>query len=542
MREASDSDSSPSSPPGDVDASPERHTDHSEQKFVRGSAWTVLGVGGEQFIRFAANVALAQLLAPAVFGLMNIVNAVQTGLELLSDLGINASIIQNERGAEPRFLNTAWTVQILRSVLIGAALTAAAIPASMIYPQAGPELRIIMPIMGINSVLYGLQSTRYWVEEREVRLKRPVIIDISMQLSASIVMLVWAFYSPDVWSLIGGSIVGAVVGTSLSHLILPGSPNRLMWDRQIAGEIIRFGSWILVSTAFTFVAAESDRLIFGALVTLSTLGVYGVAKVFAGFPSLLLGHMLKRVLFPVLSQTHNKGGSLGPVYRRVRLIVMPAGAWMVTCLLCGAPALVDFLYPQAFHRAGWMLQILALSGWFVSLEFINNTPILALGKPRWLAIANMSKAAGMIVLIPAGYFLWERYLVGPGETTVNWTEAVDKVAAKGKDVVLALKPLGVLPPLGGFPGAVWGYAVAELLKYGTSVIACARNGLSAWTQDLAFTLGVALSGGAGIAVSQYLRLHGVWPFFEGLILLVLASAFWGTVFLSVRRKARAARS
>ena len=36
------------------------------------------------------------------------------GLQMFSDIGIYPSIIQNKRGEEPDFLNTAWTIQIVR--------------------------------------------------------------------------------------------------------------------------------------------------------------------------------------------------------------------------------------------------------------------------------------------------------------------------------------------------------------------------------------------------------------------------------------------
>ena len=36
------------------------------------------------------NVILARLLAPPIFGLMAVVNAIRTGVELLSDVGITA--------------------------------------------------------------------------------------------------------------------------------------------------------------------------------------------------------------------------------------------------------------------------------------------------------------------------------------------------------------------------------------------------------------------------------------------------------------------
>lgn len=45
---------------------------------------------------------------------MALANISVIALSLFSDLGIGASIIQNRRGLEPSFVNTTWTVQVMR--------------------------------------------------------------------------------------------------------------------------------------------------------------------------------------------------------------------------------------------------------------------------------------------------------------------------------------------------------------------------------------------------------------------------------------------
>ena len=65
----------------------------------------------------------------------------------------------------------------------------------------------------------------------------------------------------------------------LSHhqRLVPGTRNRFCWDASCVTEIIRFGKWIFLATAFWFFALNADKLILGRLVSLSVLGVYGIA-------------------------------------------------------------------------------------------------------------------------------------------------------------------------------------------------------------------------------------------------------------------------
>src|SRR5690606_37481258 len=85
---------------------------------LRGAVWTTLGEVVGQALRLVGNVVLAWLLGRAAFGVMTYVNIAKRGLEMFSDLGLAPNIIQSKRGLDPRFLNTAWTIQVLRGLVL----------------------------------------------------------------------------------------------------------------------------------------------------------------------------------------------------------------------------------------------------------------------------------------------------------------------------------------------------------------------------------------------------------------------------------------
>ncbi|QNP43105.1 oligosaccharide flippase family protein [Sphingomonas daechungensis] len=82
--------------------------------------WTSVVFGANQVLRLLNNVLLARLLAPSLFGLMTIVNAIRVGVELLSDLGINQNIVSSPQGHTKDFYDTAWTLQVLRGCFLAA--------------------------------------------------------------------------------------------------------------------------------------------------------------------------------------------------------------------------------------------------------------------------------------------------------------------------------------------------------------------------------------------------------------------------------------
>src|SRR6266478_9581535 len=80
------------------------------QAAARGAVWTVAGYASVMVLRFGFNLLLTRLVAPKVFGVMAIINLLIQSLHMFSDLGISQCVTRHDRGDDPHFLNTAWTV------------------------------------------------------------------------------------------------------------------------------------------------------------------------------------------------------------------------------------------------------------------------------------------------------------------------------------------------------------------------------------------------------------------------------------------------
>jgi O-antigen/teichoic acid export membrane protein len=85
-----------------------------QKKAVKGTVYIVGYYGLSLALRMVSSVVLTRLLSPEYFGLMTLLTTVLVGLYLFSHIGLGDSVIQNPRGDEPLFLNTAWTLQVLR--------------------------------------------------------------------------------------------------------------------------------------------------------------------------------------------------------------------------------------------------------------------------------------------------------------------------------------------------------------------------------------------------------------------------------------------
>jgi len=457
----------------------------------RGTLWSLVGYGGSQALRFAGNLLLTRLLMPEAFGLMALVNALQQGLQLFSDVGIGPSIIQGRRGDDPVFLDTAWTVQALRGAALSCVAAAIALPFARFYGD--PLLAWVLIVSGSTALISGFNSTRLFSMYRHVDLARVSAIEFVGQAVGLGTILAWAAVDRSIWALVAGGVAGSITRLVLSHTMLPGISNRFCWDRDALAQMLRFGRWIFFSTVLTFFVGQSDRLIFGKLVPLAMLGVYSVGAMIATMPAVALGRMASSVFFPVYSRVCNSGQDLRPVFTRVRRPVLLLAGWMIAGLAGGGTAAVRLLYDQRYGQAGWIVQVLALASWFTVLESTNGAALLARGEARWTAANSAAKLLGMLALIPLGY------------------------------------------ALGGFTGAVAGLAASEVLKYAVSAFAVARAGLKGWPQELRLTGWVLATGGLGWLSASFAAHEGWSRLGTAAIVFVVVTLAWaplGFSFLS----------
>ncbi len=427
--------STPASAPGSL-----------RSRTIRASLWTLVEIGGSRVLRLAGNLVLTRLLFPEVFGLMTLVQAFAVGLQMISDVGLGPSVIQNPRGTEPRFLNTVWSLQILRGLIIWVALAALAYPLAQYYEQ--PELQWLLPVVGISAVLAGFNSTSRYTLNRKLHLGRLTFFDLVAQAVALVVMIAWALLiSRTVWALVAGNVANALVRMVLSYRLVPGARNRWCWDRAAVVEIIRFGKWILLASAVGVLAMQVDKILLGKAFSEALLGFYGIAFLLASMPDNLVSMLGYRVIFPAASECADRPREeLRAIIIRNRGPFLLALAVPMALLAVCSDVLVNLLYDPRYASVGWMLSLLAIGLWPRVLTNTMGVALLAIGQSKYIALASGLRFLFLLVgiLLAASHY-------GPFEVVVV-------------------------------------IATASLIDYLAELIGQARHGLLALRQDLLTTI------------------------------------------------------
>ena len=378
-----------------------------ETRAVHATVWTVVQYGTSQVLRLANSLILTRLLLPQAFGEMTLVMTLIFGITLLSDIGLEPSVIQSRRGDEPLFLNTTWTLQALRGTLMFSVALVLAWPASLFYHDR--TLLFALPALGISMLLSGLYSTNLLSLSRHMGVQRLFFIDLSTQIVTLTVTIAWAWFHPSVWALIAGNIAANIYKVILSHyaLVTPGPRNRFCWDRSAVYEIIHFGKWIFLGTAFFFFASQGDRLVLGKLIPLALLGVYGIAFQLSDIPRAVIAAFSQRVGYPFIAKlVHLPREEFRAQFLRYRGMALVTGGILLSLMVNWGGWLVLKVYPVRYAQAGWMVTILALGLWHTLLYQTTAPALFTLGKSKYSAIGNAAYCVAILVGVRLAFQFW----------------------------------------------------------------------------------------------------------------------------------------
>ncbi|MEX2209239.1 MAG: oligosaccharide flippase family protein [Myxococcota bacterium] len=420
----------------------------------RGTLVSLAGQGASQLLRLGGNLLLARLLFPEAFGLMAIVYLVIFALEQISNIGIGAAVMRFERGEQPEFLNTAWTLQIVRGVglwLIALALT----PVVADFYRL-PELRSILPVASLAAVLIGFSSTKLLVLYRRLDLTRLVAIEFSGQCAALLVMIAIAYTQRSVWALVLGGLANQAVVLVLSHVAIPGPRNRVAWNADDARSIYSIGKWVIASSGVSFLLAQIDIALLGRLIPAAVLGVYSMGLIIPNLLRDVAFRLSSSVLAPIVAESNRQSPAmLRERYAAARRLTLPTA--LLTALGAAAlgPAFFAYLYDARYHDAGWICQLALLRFWFAYLQVSGCLTLLSIGHGREWAISNLVGLAGSTTGCLVGFQLGELpgLLVGMAIGT-----------ALGAAVpILRLQQLGIASPLPELRYTALGLCLALLL-------------------------------------------------------------------------------
>ncbi len=357
-------------------------------------------------IRFLSNLVLAWLLVPEMFGVAAIITTVIIGMMMLSDVGIYDSVIRNEKGEQKDFCSTAWYMQIGRGVVLYLIILVIAPLLADFYEV--PELTSYLYVAGLALVLFSFKSIYMSVLQRRMDVLPELKLELIAQVVTASVTVGIAWMTGSIWALVFSHVINGATLALVSHFFTPRSFYRFAFVKDYFWEIVHFGKWIYFSTLATFMIEHVDKLILGKIGNLAELGVYQIGFTFAAIFYSISGILMGRLVYPALAEASRESEStFHNIMTDLKKVLLPLIAAMLIFSWLAAPYFFTYLYPEAYHDAGWISQYMVIMIWFMVLSDFHSAVFIAHNEPKVTAIVSLSVVAVRVVFSLVGYTLFE---------------------------------------------------------------------------------------------------------------------------------------
>jgi O-antigen/teichoic acid export membrane protein len=377
-----------------------------KEKTLNSAIWMFLGFGSGQILRFGGNLALTAVLEPKYFGIMAVINTIMMGGNLLSDVGIAQSIVNHPKGETREFLDTAWSLQIVRS--LGLWLLILLLTPTIAGFYNDDQLRLLLPVTAISALIDGLETPRRHVAQRRLDQRAYNLHELLSQAMHLTILVVWAYHAPSIWALVGGGLIGGILRTALGYWVFPGPLHRWRWDPSILQDFAQMGRWIFLASATMFAAEQSDRLILAKLVDWQTIGVYAIAYNLSNIPRELVKTFSYQVIYPAVVQAAGESRDiLRTKILKQRRLLLWGSAIILATLVTSGDLVIDLLYNAKYAQATWMMPLLCGGIWFSVLFYTISQVLIAIDKPMYAAQCNVVRFLLIAIGIPVCFHFWQ---------------------------------------------------------------------------------------------------------------------------------------
>jgi len=250
-----------------------------DASLIRGLAWIGSVKWGTQLLAWSSSIIVARLLTPDDYGIVGMAIVYLGLITLLTEFGVGTAVVTLRHLSQEQIAQLNGLSLLLG--LAGFILSCmAAIPLGYFFRS--PRLPWVVVAMSTSFVISSLQSVPSALLQREFRFRLVSLIDGSRSLTLSLATILFAWYGLRYWTLVLGSILGALIGTVLTLTRLRCG---FAWPRWGSlHHIVRFTRDVLIGRIAWYSYSNSDFVISGRVLGQTALGAYTIAWNLANIP------------------------------------------------------------------------------------------------------------------------------------------------------------------------------------------------------------------------------------------------------------------
>lgn len=343
----------------------------------------------------------ARVLEPAEYGQVAIIATVTAAAGIVLGLGLEISIfrtiVQLKGSAQDRwrFLNVVGGFGLVVPPLLACVL---AVPVAAIAGRAFaiPDAATALGLIGAGFSA-STASVQLAVLRAEERLRDYVTLSLFQAVvSAALTLLFVVVFR---WGVVGFMLASALAAALAFVIGIPLLKHKWSreWDLGALRSALSFGLPMVPHAVSHWGLALSDRVILGALLPASQVGVYYMAYQFS-LPIGILSVAIAQSVQPIFAAAAVSDANRSLLGRVATFQAIAVAYLTMTVVVLGPPA-VRLLLPPAYSEATSFIPWIALGTGLFGLYFIPmNAVTLLAGENRWVWPVTLTAASANVLL------------------------------------------------------------------------------------------------------------------------------------------------
>jgi PST family polysaccharide transporter len=369
-------------------------------KTILGAGWSVSSRLGGRVIDFVTILVLARTLTPADFGLtalaMTLIAIVDTVLEipLLQALTRLKSIARTH-------LDTAFTLGVLRGVLVSVVVLAAAWPFSIIFHES--RLTGLVAALAVGPIARSLYSPAMVIFIRQMSFRQTFLAEFLGKVLASSSAIALVYLGGGYWAIAASSIMSSVATALISYVLAPYRPRLSLVNLP---DFSTFLGWFSSAQVVSALSWQFDRALLGYVVSKSDLGQYTMASDLSVLPTQSLVGPAMQPVMAAFARINDDPERLRNAYLKASRFTMMLAVPTCIGMSLTSDLIIDVLLGAKWKEAAIYLQWLALATVLSAYYQPLYALALAINRPSIIFRLTVVELCARIVLVSSGLYFY----------------------------------------------------------------------------------------------------------------------------------------
>lgn len=358
-----------------------------KKEFISGVLYTSVAKYVGIFVQIAISMVLARLLNPSDFGILAIATVFISFINLITDFGFGAAIIQSETLVK-KDLESIFSLTLYVGLFAAFVLFLLASPIGNYYND--DSVASVVRLLSVNVIFASLNIVPNALLLKAKKFKLVAVRTLSLQIVCGCIGIAFAYIGVGLYALVIQSILSAA-----GIFIFNYNQNRIRFFNKVyvnsIKKIINFSAFQFAGSVMNFITKSIDKPLVGKYLSLTSLGYYEKSYRLMQMPVDNLSYIFTPVMQPMFREFQHDLQTMFQKYKKILKTLSVVGFPLSALLYFSAYDLIHLFYGGKWDLAVAPFQYLSLSVGFMVLMSSSGPIYQASNKVKFMLVVNIAE-------------------------------------------------------------------------------------------------------------------------------------------------------